>query len=124
MSLSRGLCRAATTAGSSLRSAGSLAHGVTADVRRARLKEMLTKKELVTAIECHSGLTGLIVEAARGAGGQKFSATWSSSLTSSTTMGKPDIETISTTDRLEICQQVLEVTTLPMIYDGDTGGLA
>jgi phosphoenolpyruvate phosphomutase len=87
------------------------------------MKQMIQRGELVRAIECHSGLTGLIVEGARGAKGERYTATWSSSLTSSTIKGKPDIETVNTTDRIDIVQDVLEVTTLPMIYDGDTGGL-
>jgi len=87
------------------------------------MKQMIQRGELVRAIECHSGLTGLLVEAARGANDERFNATWSSSLTSSTTKGKPDIETVNTTDRLDIVQDVLEATTLPMVYDGDTGGL-
>lgn len=99
------------------------AHGTTADRRRATMKQMIQRGELVRAIECHSGLTGLLVEGARGAKGECFNATWSSSLTSSTIKGKPDIETVNTTDRIDIVQDVLEVTTLPMVYDGDTGGL-
>lgn len=91
------------------------AHGTTADKRRATLKQMIRQGELVRAIECHSGLTGLLVEEVRGANGERFNATWSSSLTSSTIKGKPDIETINTTDRIDIVQDVLEVTTLPMI---------
>uniref|UniRef100_A0A7S1LR53 phosphoenolpyruvate mutase n=1 Tax=Alexandrium catenella TaxID=2925 RepID=A0A7S1LR53_ALECA len=74
-------------------------------------------------MECHSGLSGLLVERARGANGECFNATWSSSLTSSTIKGKPDIETVNTTDRLAIVHDVLEVTSLPLIYDGDTGGV-
>eukprot|EP00929_Paragymnodinium_shiwhaense_P095460 TRINITY_DN5660_c0_g1_i1.p1 TRINITY_DN5660_c0_g1~~TRINITY_DN5660_c0_g1_i1.p1 ORF type:complete len:328 (-),score=80.29 TRINITY_DN5660_c0_g1_i1:352-1335(-) len=101
----------------------SFAAGVTPDARRATMRDMIVKGELVRCIECHSGLTGLIAETARGANGERFTATWSSSLTSSTIKGKPDIETVNTTDRLDIVQDVLEVTTLPMIYDGDTGGL-
>eukprot|EP00411_Alexandrium_monilatum_P014516 CAMPEP_0175256502 /NCGR_PEP_ID=MMETSP0093-20121207/38243_1 /TAXON_ID=311494 /ORGANISM="Alexandrium monilatum, Strain CCMP3105" /LENGTH=338 /DNA_ID=CAMNT_0016550863 /DNA_START=32 /DNA_END=1049 /DNA_ORIENTATION=+ len=92
------------------------------DKRRAVLKQLLRHGDLVRACEVHSGLSGLLVEQARGAGGERFSATWSSSLTSSTIKGKPDIETVNTTDRLSIVQDVLEVTSLPMIYDGDTGG--
>jgi len=84
---------------------------------------MIQGGQLVRAIECHSGLTGLLAESARGANGERFNATWSSSLTSSTVKGKPDIETVNTTDRLSIVQDVLEVTSLPMVYDGDTGGV-
>jgi len=99
------------------------AHGTTPDTRRSEMKKMIQRGEVVRAMEAHSGLTGMLVEAARGANGEKFNATWSSSLTSSTTKGKPDIETVNTSDRIDIVQDVLEVTTLPMVYDGDTGGL-
>jgi len=44
-------------------------------------------------------------------------------LTSSASKGKPDIETVDTTERLGIVGDALEVSTKPMIYDGDTGGL-
>jgi len=87
------------------------------------MKQMIERGEMVRAMEAHSGLTGLLVEGARGANGEKFNCTWSSSLTSSTIKAKPDIETVNTTDRIDIVQDVLEVTTLPMVYDGDTGGL-
>lgn len=83
---------------------------------------MIQNSQLVRAVECHSGLTGILAEQVRGAQGERFNATWSSSLTSSTVKGKPDIETVNTTDRLGIVQDVLEVTSLPMVYDGDTGG--
>ena len=95
---------------------------VTADVRRASLQKLIAEKGYVNALEAHSGLSGLVVEHARGANGEMFDCTWSSSLTSSTVMAKPDIETVDTTARLRICDEVLDVTSLPMIYDGDTGG--
>jgi phosphoenolpyruvate phosphomutase len=112
---------------SARRQALSIRHasnGVTPDVRRAGVKKMIEEGTLVRAMEAHSGLSGLIVEHARGAGGERFNCTWSSSLTSSTVKGKPDIETVDTTGRVGIVEDVLEVTTLPMIYDGDTGGHA
>ncbi|KAJ9470155.1 Phosphoenolpyruvate phosphomutase [Diplonema papillatum] len=96
---------------------------MTPDKRRATLKKKIQEKGFVRAMEAHSGLSGLIVEHARGENGEKFDALWSSSLTSSTIMGKPDIETVDTTSRVRICDEILEVTSLPMIYDGDTGGL-
>lgn len=74
-------------------------------------------------MEAFSGLSGLLVEDARGSNGERYNCTWSSSLTSSTIKAKPDIETVNTSDRLVIVNDVLEVTTLPMLYDGDTGGL-
>eukprot|EP00756_Hemistasia_phaeocysticola_P052723 Hpha_TRINITY_DN279_c0_g1::TRINITY_DN279_c0_g1_i1::g.83683::m.83683/K01841/pepM; phosphoenolpyruvate phosphomutase len=100
-----------------------LASGTTADVRRASLKQKIASQGIIRAIECHSGLCGLIAENARGKGGEQYDATWSSSLTSSTVKGKPDIETVDTSARVGIVEDVLEVTSLPMIYDGDTGGL-
>lgn len=79
------------------------------------------------AIEVHSGLSAKIAELARAtrADGShvEFDALWSSSLTSSTIKAKPDIEVVDTTQRVQIVEDCLEVTTKPMIYDGDTGGL-
>jgi phosphoenolpyruvate mutase len=49
---------------------------------------------------------------------------WLSSLTESTTHGKPDIEIVSTTSRVQTLEDILEVTTKPLIYDGDSGGRA
>eukprot|EP01062_Namystynia_karyoxenos_P072070 TRINITY_DN6795_c0_g1_i1.p1 TRINITY_DN6795_c0_g1~~TRINITY_DN6795_c0_g1_i1.p1 ORF type:complete len:346 (+),score=148.85 TRINITY_DN6795_c0_g1_i1:79-1038(+) len=100
------------------------ASGVMPDRRLSSLKQKLSEKGFVRAIECHSGLCGIIAENAVGANGERFDATWSSSLTSSTVKGKPDIETVDTTARLQIVEDVLEVTNLPMLYDGDTGGQA
>lgn len=99
-----------------------MASGVTAVQRKNALRELMAQKPIVRVMEVHSGLSGLIAEKARGPNGESFDATWSSSLTSSTIRGKPDIETVDTTARVQIVEEVLEVTTLPMIYDGDTGG--
>ena len=77
-------------------------------------------------IETHSGLSGLIAEqaTAKNKDGELagFDAMWSSSLTASVLKGKPDIETVDTTDRLSVVKDTLAVTTIPMIYDADTGG--
>ena len=77
-------------------------------------------------LEAHNGLTGLIVEHTSIEKGQEireFDAVWISSLTDSTAKGKPDIEFVDFTSRLETVNQVLEVTTKPIIVDGDSGGL-
>jgi len=79
--------------------------------------------QVVRVLEVHSGLCGLVAETARGPNGTTFDATWSSSLTSSAIKGKPDIETVDTSARIGQVEDVLEVSTKPMIYDGDTGGL-
>eukprot|EP00667_Euglena_gracilis_P013383 EG_transcript_13804 len=90
---------------------------------RMLLENQRKKGEVVRILEAHSGLSALIAEAARGPQGEAFHAVWSSSLTSSAIKGKPDIETVDTTARLGIVQDVLEVCSLPVVYDGDTGGL-
>ena len=98
----------------------------TPDVRRGRLRKVLAMKGLVTALEAHSGLTGLIVEktvVAEKGGARQFDAMWISSLCDSTAKGKPDIELVDMTSRFRTVDDICEVTTKPIIFDGDTGGL-
>ena len=98
----------------------------TPDVRRARLKKVLAMKGTITAMETHSGLTGLIVEntiVEEEGGARQFDAMWISSLCDSTAKGKPDIELVDMTSRFRTIDDVCEVTTKPIIFDGDTGGL-
>ena len=98
----------------------------TPDIRRARLKKVLAMKGLVTAMETHSGLTGLIVEntvVEEEGGARQFDAMWISSLCDSTAKGKPDIELVDMTSRFRTLDDICEVTTKPIIFDGDTGGL-
>ena len=95
------------------------------DVRRGRLKRMLDAKGLVTAMEAHDGLTGLIVENTvvhQEGGAHQFDAMWISSLCDSTAKGKPDIELVDMTSRFRTIEDITEVTTKPIIFDGDTGG--
>ena len=96
------------------------------DMRRARLKKLISMKGLVTAIEAHSGLTGLIAEKTmvyQDGGVCQFDAMWISSLCDSTAKGKPDIELVDMTSRFRTVDDIMEVTTKPVIFDGDTGGL-
>lgn len=98
----------------------------TPDVRRARLKKALAMKGIIRAMETHSGLTGLIVEntvVEEEGGARQFDAMWISSLCDSTAKGKPDIELVDMTSRFRTIDDVCEVTTKPIIFDGDTGGL-
>ena len=98
----------------------------TPDLRRGRLKKLLAMKGTVSAMEAHSGLTGLIVEHAKVAengGVRQFDAMWISSLCDSTSRGKPDIELVDMTSRFRTVDEICEVTTKPIIFDGDTGGL-
>lgn len=96
------------------------------DVRRSRLKRLLSAKGLITAMEAHDGITGLICEktvVSDSGGAHQFDAIWSSSLCDSTAEGKPDIELVDMTSRLRHVNEVMEVTTKPIIFDADTGGI-
>lgn len=96
------------------------------DMRRARLKKLINMKGLVTAIEAHSGITGLIAEKTtvlQDGKTYQFDAMWVSSLCDSTAKGKPDIELVDMTSRFRTIDDIMEVTTKPIIFDGDTGGL-
>jgi len=97
------------------------------DFRRVRLKKALAMKGTITAMEAHSGLTGLIVEKTKveepNGGLKEFDAMWISSLCDSTEKGKPDIELVDMTSRFRTIEDIMEVTTKPIIFDGDTGGL-
>ncbi len=98
----------------------------TPDIRRARLKKVLEMKGTISALEAHSGLTGLIVEntiVEEAGGARQFDAMWVSSLCDSTVKGKPDIELVDMTSRFRTIDDICEVTTKPIIFDGDTGGL-
>jgi len=98
----------------------------TPDIRRSRLKKILKMKSLVTAMEAHSGLTGLIVEntiVEENGEKRQFDAMWISSLCDSTAKGKPDIELVDMTSRFRTVDDICEVTTKPIIFDGDTGGM-
>ena len=95
------------------------------DIRRGRLKRVLEAKGLITAMEAHDGLTGLIVENTvvhQNGGAHQFDAMWISSLCDSTAKGKPDIELVDMTSRFRTIEDITEVTTKPIIFDGDTGG--
>jgi len=99
--------------------------GTTPDIRRNKLRRLLAAKSLLRFTEAHNGLTGLIVENVcvdTENGGKEFDGMWASSLTESTSKGKPDIEAVDVTSRTNTLHDILEVTTKPIIYDADTGG--
>lgn len=96
------------------------------ELRRARLKKLLNMIPIVKTIEVHSGLTGLIAEKTVIADDEcidQFDAMWISSLCDSTEKGKPDIELVDMTSRFRTINDIMEVTTKPIIFDGDTGGI-
>lgn len=99
--------------------------GVTPAIRMQRFRRLLEVKPLIRLIEAHNGLTGLIAERVSiqtDQGPREFDGMWLSSLTDSTAKGKPDIEAVDVTSRSQTVSEILEVTTKPIIYDGDTGG--
>lgn len=96
------------------------------EFRRKRLRQVLTIRPIVKALEVHSGLTGLIAEktiVANNDSLDQFDAMWISSLCDSTAKGKPDIELVDMSSRIRTIEDVMDVTTKPIILDGDTGGL-
>jgi phosphoenolpyruvate phosphomutase len=96
------------------------------EFRRGRLRKVLNMVPIVKTTEVHSGLTGLIAEktvVVDNEGIDQFDAMWISSLCDSTDRGKPDIELVDMTSRYRTLEDVMEVTTKPIIFDGDTGGL-
>ena len=100
--------------------------GTTPDIRLRKLRRLLNAKPVVRVMEAHSGLTGLIVEktkVVKDGRTNEFDAMWLSSLTDSTNKGKPDIECVDLTSRQQTVNDILEVTTKPIIYDGDSGGI-
>jgi phosphoenolpyruvate phosphomutase len=100
--------------------------GTTPQVRLKRFRRLLSAQPTVRVIEAHNGLTGLIAEhtsVTHDGVAREFDAMWISSLTDSTAKGRPDIELVDTTSRTLTIQDILEVTTKPIILDGDSGGI-
>lgn len=96
------------------------------EYRRKRLRQLIEICPIVKTLEVHSGLTGLIAEKTiveTDGELDQFDAMWISSLCDSTAKGKPDIELVDMTSRFRTIDDVMEVTTKPIIFDGDTGGL-
>ena len=95
------------------------------DIRRSILKRSLQAKPLLRFLDIHNPLSGLIIENSKiqeGNSSKEFDGMWASSLTDSTARGKPDIEAVDVSARMTSLNEVLEVTTKPVIYDADTGG--
>jgi len=99
--------------------------GVTTVTRQQRLRQLIKSKKVVKILEAHNALSGLIAEntvVSRNGENVSFDGMWSSSLTDSTAKGKPDIEAIDMTSRINAVNDIFEVTTKPMIFDADTVG--
>jgi phosphoenolpyruvate phosphomutase len=101
--------------------------GTTPELRLKSLRRMLGAKHLLRFLDIHNALSGLIIETTgidTPQGWREFDGMWASSLTDSTARGKPDIEAVDASARMTTLNEVLEVTTKPIIYDADTGGQA
>lgn len=99
--------------------------GTTPELRLKSLRRMLNSKPLLRFLDIHNALSGLIVEhtsVSTPEGVREFDGMWGSSLTDSTAKGKPDIEAVDVSARMTTLNEILEVTTKPIIYDADTGG--
>jgi phosphoenolpyruvate phosphomutase len=100
--------------------------GTTAEIRLRSLKRLLASKGMIRIMEAHNGLSGLIVETASANSdsghASEFDGIWLSSLTDSTAKARPDTEMVDRTSRMQTMNEILEVTTKPIIFDGDTGG--
>jgi phosphoenolpyruvate mutase len=99
--------------------------GTTPEIRRRLFRRLLAAKPIVRILETHNGLTGLIVEHTRittEGVAREFDAMWISSLTDSTAKGKPDTGLVDLTSRLQTVEAILEITTKPIVFDGDNGG--
>lgn len=97
--------------------------GTTPQMRLGMLRRLVEAKPLIRIIEAHSGLTGLIAETVSiesDGAVLEYDGIWMSSLTDSAVKAKPDIEYV---ERMSTLNDVLETTTKPIIFDGDTGGL-
>lgn len=96
------------------------------EVRRSRLKKLLESNQFIRVMEAHSGLSALIVEKTRvvvDGDPRHYDAMWVSSLCDSTMKGKPDIELVDMTSRIKTIEEIMDVTTKPIILDADSGGL-
>ena len=104
----------------------NIKENITTEQRRGMLLRLLNSKNTLKFLDIHNALSGIVIENAffeEGGKTLEFDGMWGSSLTDSTAKGKPDTEAVDTTSRLITLNEILEVTTKPIIYDGDTGGI-
>ncbi len=99
--------------------------GISSQNRVSRLKRLMDVKKIVRVIESHNALTGLIIEEMhiiQKNVRKEFDAMWSSSLTDSLTKGKPDNQSVDYSSRINGINDIMDVTTKPIIFDADNGG--
>lgn len=99
--------------------------GISTNARLSTLRRLIAAKKPLRILETHSAISALIAQNAfvqKDGMRLEFDGFWSSSLTDSTSRGKPDIEAVELTSRLNTINEIFEVTSKPLIYDADTGG--
>lgn len=102
-----------------------LGNKITTEERRKSLRNALNVKDTLTFLDIHNSLSAIVIEnvsVEKNGINYEFDGMWASSLTDSTAKGKPDIEAVDTSSRLVTLNEIMEVSTKPIIYDGDTGG--
>ena len=102
-----------------------LGNKITTEERRKSLRNALNVKDTLTFLDIHNSLSAIVIEnvsVEKSGINYEFDGMWASSLTDSTAKGKPDIEAVDTSSRLVTLNEIMEVSTKPIIYDGDTGG--
>tara|TARA_B100001121_G_scaffold308863_1_gene333996 strand:- start:982 stop:2286 length:1305 start_codon:yes stop_codon:yes gene_type:complete len=100
--------------------------GTSPQNRISRLKRLMYSKNIVRILESHNALTGLIIEnlkIKRKYKNIEFDGMWSSSLTDSATKGLPDNSSLSFSSRISSLNDIMDVTTKPLVFDADNGGL-
>ncbi|MDC1325992.1 phosphoenolpyruvate mutase [Gammaproteobacteria bacterium] len=100
--------------------------GVSTASRQKLLRRTIKSRGITKIMEGHSALCALIIEHTKVELAneiREFDGIWSSSLTDSTVRGKPDIEALDLTTRLNTINEIFEVSTKPLVYDADTGGI-
>jgi len=93
--------------------------------RVSKLKRLINAKEIVRILESHNSLTGLIIENLKINNTNKlieYDGMWSSSLTDSATKGLPDNSSLSFSARISTLNDIMDVTTKPVVFDADNGG--
>ncbi|MDA3956733.1 phosphoenolpyruvate mutase [Oceanispirochaeta sp.] len=111
---------------STLMASDARKQGTTPEIRMKSLRRLIKARPVVRIMEAHNGLSGLIVEETfveENGIRREFDGIWESSLTDSASKGKPDTSTVDISSRVSTIDQIMEVTTKPMIVDADNGGL-
>jgi len=99
--------------------------GTTPEIRKSKLTRLINAKEIVRVLETHNAIGGLIIENLSEEQNNRFyefDGMWSSSLTDSVSRGKPDNQSVDISTRLSGLNEILDVTTKPVIFDADNGG--